>query len=76
MGLGTLGLTQPGTEHKGQGLELPKAVAKNWLDVMFGQVRVYLTSKKRKMSQRSRQSHQASSVAMLKPVDELDDLFN
>ena len=66
-----------GTEHKGQGLEgFRKLLPDNWLDVMFGQVRGYLTSKKREDEPETKEE----VVSKLgedgqKAMDELDDLF-
>jgi recombination protein RecA len=66
-----------GQEHKGQGLEgFRNLLPSNWLDVMFGQVRVYLTSKKQedepeiKTEPSSKLGGDAQAA-----MDELDDLF-
>jgi recombination protein RecA len=67
-----------GTEHKGQGLDgFRKLLPENWLDVMFGQVRVYLTSKKKEDESeiKTEPSSNLGSDATT-ALDELDDLFN
>lgn len=66
-----------GQEHKGQGLDgFRNLLPSNWLDVMFGQVRVYLTSKKQEdepeiATEPSSKLGGDAQAAM----DELDDLF-
>ena len=66
-----------GKEHKGQGLDgFRKLLPDSWLDVMFGQVRVYLTSKKKEDEPEI--NPEASSNLSddgQKAMDELDDLF-
>ena len=66
-----------GSEHKGQGLDgFRKILPENWLDIMFGQVRGYLTSKKK---EEEPEVTLESSIKLgddaLAAMEELDDIF-
>ena len=65
-----------GTEHKGQGLDgFRKLLPENWLDVMFGQVRGYLTSKKKEDEPVEVETKSKLGGDAQAAMDELDDLF-
>lgn len=66
-----------GQEHKGQGLEgFRNLLPENWLNTMFGQVSVYLTSKKTEDESEipTKPSDNLGGDAQA-AMDELDDLF-
>jgi hypothetical protein len=66
-----------GTEHKGQGLEgFRNLLPDNWLEVMFGQVRVYLTSKKKEDEPEPKvEDSKSFGEDAQSALDELDDLL-
>lgn len=65
-----------GQEYKGQGLAgFRNLLPENWLNTMFGQVRVYLTSKKREDEPEIDTNKPAVGADAQKAMDELDELF-
>jgi len=65
-----------GTEYKGQGLEgFRGKLPDNWLNVMFNQVRGYLTSKKKEDEPQIEEKESNLSGDALDAMNELDELF-
>jgi hypothetical protein len=65
-----------GKEHKGQGLEgFRNQLPDNWLDIMFNQVRGYLTSKQKDEPNAVEIPTNELGDDAQSAVDELDDLF-
>ena len=65
-----------GQEYKGQGLEgFRKLLPEDWLNSMFNQVRVYLTSKKVEEEPVAKNPKDSMSDDAKGAMSELDDLF-